>query len=182
MSKDIKDINTIEVNNKITIGTGDNQTVIEGDTINTGSVTTGNTTINNDGLTIVNEDSSKNITINNNNVNMGGNVIKNIGEGTDPTDAINKNQFDRAINNIGTGMNQINNRVNKLDTRISASVLVQLPWLLSIRWNSVRKRSGKSRPVSVTIAAPMPSLSAPSIVRTSIPCSASVRLMAAVKT
>ena len=62
------------------------------------------------------------------------------------------------------------------------TVLVQLPWLLSIRWNSVRKRSGKSRPVSVTIAAPMPSLSAPSIVRTSIPCSASVRLMAAVKT
>ncbi len=119
LSKDIKDLNSIEVNNKITIGTGDNQTVIEGDTINTGSVTTGNTTINNDGLTIVNEDSSKNITINNNNVNMGGNVIKNIGEGTDPTDAINKNQFDRAINNIGTGMNQINNRVNKLDTRIS---------------------------------------------------------------
>ena len=119
LSKDIKDINTIEVNNKITIGTGDNQTVIEGDTINTGSVTTGNTTINNDGLTIVNEDSSKNITINNNNVNMGGNVIKNIGEGTDPTDAVNKTQFDRAINNIGTGMNQINNRVNKLDTRIS---------------------------------------------------------------
>lgn len=50
---------------------------------------------------------------------MGGNVIKNIGEGTDPTDAVNKTQFDRAINNIGTGMNQINNRVNKLDTRIS---------------------------------------------------------------
>lgn len=54
------------------------------------SVTTGNTTINNDGLKIVNEDSSKNITIQNNNVNMGGNVITNIGEGTNPTDAINK--------------------------------------------------------------------------------------------
>lgn len=83
------------------------------------SVTTGNTTINNDGLTIVNEDSSKNITINNNNVNMGGNVIKNIGEGSEPTDAINKTQFDRAINNLGTGMNQINNRVNKLDNRVN---------------------------------------------------------------
>ena len=119
LSKDIKGLNSIEVNNKITIGTGDNQTIIEGDTINTGSVTTGNTTINNDGLTIVNEDSSKNITINNNNVNMGGNVIKNIGEGSEPTDAINKTQFDRAINNIGTGMNQINNRVNKLDNRVN---------------------------------------------------------------
>ena len=119
LSKDIKGLNSIEVNNKITIGTGDNQTIIEGDTINTGSVTTGNTTINNDGLTIVNEDSSKNITINNNNVNMGGNVIKNIGEGSEPTDAINKTQFDRAINNLGTGMNQINNRVNKLDNRVN---------------------------------------------------------------
>ena len=119
LSKDIKGLNSIEVNNKITIGTGDNQTIIEGDTINTGSVTTGNTTINNEGLTIVNEDSSKNITINNNNVNMGGNVIKNIGEGSEPTDAINKTQFDRAINNLGTGMNQINNRVNKLDNRVN---------------------------------------------------------------
>ena len=119
LAKDIKGLNSIEVNNKITIGTGDNQTIIEGDTINTGSVTTGNTTINNDGLTIVNEDSSKNITINNNNVNMGGNVIKNIGEGSEPTDAINKGQFDRAINNLGTGMNQINNRVNKLDNRVN---------------------------------------------------------------
>lgn len=119
LSKDIKGLNSIEVNNKITIGTGDNQTIIEGDTINTGSVTTGNTTINNEGLTIANEDSSKNITINNNNVNMGGNVIKNIGEGSEPTDAINKTQFDRAINNLGTGMNQINNRVNKLDNRVN---------------------------------------------------------------
>ena len=83
------------------------------------SVTTGNTTMNNNGLTIKNEDSSKNITINNNNVNMGGNVIKNIGEGSEPTDAINKGQFDRAINNLGTGMNQINNRVNKLDNRVN---------------------------------------------------------------
>ncbi|OBZ32985.1 ESPR-type extended signal peptide-containing protein [Megasphaera sp. DISK 18] len=119
LSKDIKGLNSIEVNNSIKIGTGDKQTIIEGDTINTGSVTTGNTTINNNGLTIVNEDSSKNITINNNNVNMGGNVIKNIGEGSEPTDAINKGQFDRAINNLGTGMNQINNRVNKLDNRVN---------------------------------------------------------------
>ena len=119
LSKDIKDLNSIEVNNKITIGTGDNQTVIEGDTINTGSVTTGNTTINNDGLTIVNEDSSKNITINNNNVNMGGNAIHNVGEATEATDAINKGQFDRTVAAIGTGMNQMNNRIGKLDSRVN---------------------------------------------------------------
>mgnify|MGYP000653510717 FL=1 len=182
LSKDIKDINTIEVNNKITIGTGDNQTVIEGDTINTGSVTTGNTTINNDGLTIVNEDSSKNITINNNNVNMGGNVIKNIGEGTDPTDAVNKTQFDRAINNIGTGMNQINNRVNKLDTRISRvgagaaalAALHPLEFSPEAKWEVTAGVGNYRGANAIALGA--------SIVRTSIPCSASVRLMAAVKT
>ena len=124
LSKDIKglnsiEVNNVEVNNKITVGTGDKQTVIEGNTINTGSVTTGNTTVNNDGLTIKNEDSSKNITVQNNNINMGGNRIQNVGDATESTDAINKGQFDRAINNIGTGMNQINNRVNKLDNRVN---------------------------------------------------------------
>ena len=82
------------------------------------SVTTGNTTMNNNGLTIKNEDSSKNITIQNNNVSMGGNVITNIGEGTNPTDAINKNQFDREISQINNGMGQVNNRISKLDNRV----------------------------------------------------------------
>lgn len=118
LSKDLKDLNSIEVNNKITVGTGDNQTTIEGNTVNTGSVTTGNTTINNDGLKIVNEDSSKNITIQNNNVNMGGNKVQNVGDATEATDAINKGQFDRAINNIGTGMNEMNNRIGNLARRV----------------------------------------------------------------
>lgn len=118
LSKALKDLNSIEVNNKITVGTGDNQTTIEGNTVNTGSVTTGNTTINNDGLKIVNEDSSKNITIQNNNVNMGGNKVQNVGDATEATDAINKGQFDRAINNIGTGMNEMNNRIGNLDRRV----------------------------------------------------------------
>ena len=123
LSKDIKglnsiEVNNVEVNNKITVGTGDNQTIIEGNTVNTGSVTTGNTTINNDGLKIVNEDSSKNITVQNNNVSMGGNRIQNVGDATESTDAINKGQFDRALNNIGTGMNEMNNRIGSLDRRV----------------------------------------------------------------
>ena len=139
--KDIKDINTIEVNNKITIGTGDNQTVIEGDTINTGSVTTGNTTINNDGLTIVNEDSSKNITINNNNVNMGGNKIESVAPGKvskESTDAVNGSQLfatNQTVANLGGA-------VNKLVPASTASVPVPLPWQLSIRWTSIRTQVG----------------------------------------
>ena len=118
LSKDIKGLNSIEVAKSVTIGSGDNQTVIEGNTVNTGSVTTGDTTINNDGLKIVNEDSSKNITVQNNNVSMGGNRIQNVGDATESTDAINKGQFDRALNNIGTGMNEMNNRIGNLDRRV----------------------------------------------------------------
>ena len=109
LSKDLKGLNTAEFNTSITVGTGDNKTVITGD-----SIRTGNTTINNNGLTIVNEDSSKNITIQDGNINMGGNAIHNVGEATEAGDAINKGQFDRTINNIGNGMNEMNGRINQI--------------------------------------------------------------------
>ena len=136
LAKDIKGLDSIETkeitvtekanignvsisNDNVTIGTGDSKTIITNEHVMTGSVMTGNTTINNDGLTIVNEDSSKNITINNNNVNMGGNAIHNVGEATEATDAINKGQFDRTVAAIGTGMNQMNSRIGKLDSRVN---------------------------------------------------------------
>ena len=109
---------TLTASDSIAVGSGDTMTIISGNSVTTGSITTGNTTMNNNGLTIKNEDSSKNITIQNNNVNMGGNVITNIGEGTNPTDAINKNQFDREISQINNGMGQVNNRISKLDNRV----------------------------------------------------------------
>lgn len=140
LSKDLKGLNSVETNSvttkeltvtekanignvsisndNVTIGTGDSKTVITNESVTTGSVTTGNTTINNDGLTVKNEDSSKNITVQNNNVSMGGNVVHNVGDGVEATDAINKGQFDRTVNAIGTGMNQMNNRISKLDTRV----------------------------------------------------------------
>ena len=70
-------------------------------------------------MTIKNEDSSKNITVENNNVSMGGNVIHNVGDAVEATDAINKGQFDRTVSAIGTGMNQMNNRIGKLDSRVN---------------------------------------------------------------
>ena len=140
LSKDLKGLNSVETNSvttkeltvtekanignvsisndNVTIGTGDSKTVITNEAVTTGSVTTGNTTINNDGLTVKNEDSSKNITVQNNNVSMGGNVVHNVGDGVEATDAINKGQFDRTVNAIGTGMNQMSNRISKLDTRV----------------------------------------------------------------
>ena len=109
LSKDLKGLNTAEFNTSITVGTGDNKTIITGD-----SIRTGNTTINNNGLTIVNEDSTKTITIQDGNINMGGNAIHNVGEATEAGDAINKGQFDRTINNIGNGMNEMNGRINQI--------------------------------------------------------------------
>ena len=109
LSKDLKGLNTAEFNTSITVGTGDNKTVITGD-----SIRTGNTTINNNGLTINNSDSTKNITIQDGNINMGGNAIHNVGEATEAGDAINKGQFDRTINNIGNGMNEMNGRINQI--------------------------------------------------------------------
>ena len=114
LSKDLKGLNTAEFNTSITVGTGDNKTVITGD-----SIRTGNTTINNNGLTIVNEDSSKNITIQDGNINMGGNAIHNVGEATEAGDAINKGQFDRTINNFTTGMNEMNSRIGQIDRNVN---------------------------------------------------------------
>ena len=114
LSKDLKGLNTAEFNTSITVGTGDNKTVITGD-----SIRTGNTTINNNGLTINNSDPTKNITIQDGNINMGGNAIHNVGEATEADDAINKGQFDRTINNFTTGMNEMNSRIGQIDRNVN---------------------------------------------------------------
>ena len=118
LSKDLKgltsaEIGNVSISNNITVGTGDKKTVITDN-----SVTTGNTTINNDGLTIKNEDSSKNITIQTGNVNLGGNAIHNVGEATEANDAINKAQLDRTVTAIGAGMNEMSGRIGSLDRRV----------------------------------------------------------------
>ncbi|WP_296816226.1 ESPR-type extended signal peptide-containing protein [uncultured Megasphaera sp.] len=119
LSKDLKgltsaEIGNVSISNNITVGTGDKKTVITDN-----SVTTGNTTINNDGLTIKNEDSSKNITIQTGNVNLGGNAIHNVGEATEANDAINKAQLDRTVTAIGAGMNEMSGRIGSLDRRVN---------------------------------------------------------------
>ena len=58
-----------------------------------GSVKIGNTDINNDGLTIHNTDTSKNITIKNGDISMGGNTITHVDAGVNDTDAVNVSQL-----------------------------------------------------------------------------------------
>lgn len=73
-----------------------------------GSVTTGNTTINNGGLTIKTGDANRTITMQDGNVSMGGNQIHHVAPGQAPDDAVNVSQ-----------LNATNYAVNKLDTRVN---------------------------------------------------------------
>ena len=104
---------TLTASDSITVGSGDATTVISGNTVTTGSVTTGDTTISSDGLTITDGPS-----VTKDGIDAVGKAIHNIGEATEGTDAINKGTFDTTINNIGSGMNQLGNQINKLDNRV----------------------------------------------------------------
>ena len=84
------------------------------------SVTTGNTTINNSGLTVKGDDNHKDITIQQGNVNMGGNKITGVAPGAvtpDSTDAVNGSQLyaaGQAISNLGGAVNKLGTRVDRV--------------------------------------------------------------------
>ncbi|MCI7600747.1 MAG: S-layer homology domain-containing protein [Megasphaera sp.] len=90
------------------------------------SVTTGNTTINNKGLTIKTSDDSRTITVQDGNVNMGGNTISGVADGKvskDSTDAVNGSQLwqrDQAINGLSGSVNKLGNRINRVGAGAAA--------------------------------------------------------------
>ena len=90
------------------------------------SVTTGNTTINNSGLTVKGDDNHKDITIHQDNVNMGGNKIEGVAPGKvskDSTDAVNGSQLwqrDQAINGLSGSVNKLGNRINRVGAGAAA--------------------------------------------------------------
>ena len=90
------------------------------------SVTTGNTTINNNGLTIKTSDDSRTITVQDGNVNMGGNKIEGVAPGKvskDSTDAVNGSQLwqrDQAINGLSGSVNKLGNRINRVGAGAAA--------------------------------------------------------------
>ena len=81
---------------------------------NDGSVTTGDTTINNNGVTINNGPS-----ITKDGINAGGKTITNIGNGTNATDAVNKGQLDEAVQNTNREVGHVANALNRLDSRVN---------------------------------------------------------------
>ncbi|MDA3066028.1 MULTISPECIES: YadA family autotransporter adhesin, partial [unclassified Campylobacter] len=74
-----------------------------------GSVTIGNTVINNSGLTI--GSGSNTIKITDNNISMGGQQIHDVAAGTADTDAVNVGQLNNAVTNINNNITNITNIV-----------------------------------------------------------------------
>lgn len=68
------------------------------------SVTAGNSSLDTNGLTIKDGVATK-VEITSDNVTMGGNIIHNVGNGVDPTDAVNKGQLDVLQNQVTGGWN-----------------------------------------------------------------------------
>ncbi|MGN0955922.1 YadA-like family protein, partial [Megasphaera sp.] len=103
------------------------------------SVTTGNSTLNNDGLTInnsegkagttitnsgikiaANGDNTHDVEIGNSNVSMGGQQIHDVAAGTSTTDAVNVGQLSMFANNVGSAINKLDNRVNRVGAGAAA--------------------------------------------------------------
>lgn len=103
------------------------------------SVTTGNSTLNNDGLTInnsegkagttitnsgikiaANGDNTHDVEIGNSNVSMGGQQIHDVAPGTSATDAVNVGQLSMFANNVGSAINKLDNRVNRVGAGAAA--------------------------------------------------------------
>ena len=114
----------VSSDNNIGIVRGDDNTLnvrLAKDLTGLNSVTTGNTTINNGGLTVKTGDSShQDITIQQGDVNMGGNKIEGVAPGKiskDSTDAVNGSQLyaaDQAISYLGGTVNKLGTRVDRV--------------------------------------------------------------------
>ena len=90
------------------------------------TITTGNTTMDNGGLTVKGDDNHKDITIHQGNVNMGGNTVSGVADGhvaPGSTDAVNGGQLwqrDQAINSLGGAVNKLDSRVNRVGAGAAA--------------------------------------------------------------
>lgn len=83
------------------------------------SVTAGNSTLDTNGLTIK-EGTAPKVIITSDNVNMGGNVIHNVGDGVAPTDAVNKGQLEALQNQVSGGWNLVGK--NSDGTAVTAKI------------------------------------------------------------
>ena len=103
------------------------------------SVTTGNSTLNNDGLTInnsegkagttitgsgikiaANGDDTHAVEVTNSNVSMGGQQIHDVAPGTQPTDAVNVSQLGGVVSGVNNAITRLDSRVDRVGAGASA--------------------------------------------------------------
>lgn len=119
------------------------------------SVTTGNSTLNNDGLTInnsegkaattitssgikiaANGDNTHAVEITNSNVSMGGQQIHDVAPGTSDTDAVNVSQLKGLVRGVDGAVNKLNNRLNRVGAGAAAlAALHPLDFNPEEKWN-----------------------------------------------
>ncbi|OOF79287.1 hypothetical protein BKG96_02985 [Rodentibacter caecimuris] len=116
-----KNIGVVNEGGNLTVKLAENITL--GDN---GSVNIGNTTVNNDGLTIKDGPS-----VTTSGINAGNKVISNVADGKKGNDAVNVNQ----LNQVRGDIYNVNNRVDKLDKRVrgigaNAAAAASLPQVM----------------------------------------------------
>lgn len=119
------------------------------------SVTTGNSTLNNDGLTInngegkagttitnsgikiaANGDNTHAVEVTNSNVSMGGQQIHDVAPGTSDTDAVNVSQLKGLVSGVDGAVNRLNNRLNRVGAGAAAlAALHPLDFNPEEKWN-----------------------------------------------
>lgn len=119
------------------------------------SVTTGNSTLNNDGLTInngegkagttitssgikiaVNGDNTHAVEVTNSNISMGGQQIHDVAPGTSDTDAVNVSQLKGLVSGVDGAVNKLNNRLNRVGAGAAAlAALHPLDFNPEEKWN-----------------------------------------------
>ncbi|WLP95306.1 ESPR-type extended signal peptide-containing protein [Psychrobacter sp. M13] len=111
------DFNNQDGNIKVTKPANGNEISFDlnGD-IKVDSVTTGNTVVNNDGVTIKDGPS---ITATNG-INAGGKVVTGVADGIAPTDAVNVGQLTTLGNNLGGAINDLGNRIGEVEDDANA--------------------------------------------------------------
>ncbi|WP_150540198.1 YadA-like family protein [Actinobacillus vicugnae] len=112
-----KNINTTVDNGKVKVNL--NNTL---DLSDKGSVTTGNTTVNNGGVTIKAAPGKTEVSLTNNGLNNGGNTITNVSEGVAGTDAVNVNQLNKVNATANAGWSLQANHANGSTVKPNATV------------------------------------------------------------
>ncbi|WP_273095561.1 ESPR-type extended signal peptide-containing protein [Dialister succinatiphilus] len=103
LNKDITGLNSVTTN------------VVNATTINTTTIKAGDTTINNEGVTINNGP-----TITQTKVDVAGNKITNVAPGENATDAVNVGQLAGLANNTNRSLNKLGNRINRVGAGAAA--------------------------------------------------------------